>query len=178
MLTLILNKLHPKGSLIILTLSSFLCIFMVMNGSALAATATTQNQAAANCKSDFFGLIPWYGYFPDSAFPPTTDANGNVISKCNVNLSLVNSKDGTINTTNLNSIWLIALALFEDLLVIVGMLAIGFIIYGGIRYTTSQGEPENTKAAYETILNALIGAAIAAIAAVTISFIGNKLGGG
>ncbi len=68
--------------------------------------------------------------------------------------------------------------MFEDLLRIAGIVTAFFIIYGGVRYVTSQGEPENTKAARSTIINALIGAAIAMIAAVLVSFIGSKLGGG
>lgn len=175
-------KLKLQTAVFIRWIAAIICIILAANNVALAAPAlnstnssssststATQSAKATSCKSDFFGLIPWYGYFPDSAFDSAS---------CNVNLSLVNSSDGSINTTNVNSIWLIALALFEDLLIIAGMVTVGFIIYGGIRYITSQGEPENTKAAFSTIINALIGGAIAAIAAVTISFLGNKLGGG
>jgi hypothetical protein len=68
------------------------------------------------------------------------------------------------------------MALFEDLLRVAGMLAIVFIIYGGIRYITSQGEPETTKSARGTIINALIGLAITVAAAATIQFIANSFG--
>lgn len=124
--------------------------------------------AATNtCKSNtFFGLIPWYQYLkvgPDQS------------GKCAVNIDLWSN--GNSNTSNLNAIWLIGLAIFDDLLRVAGMVAVGFIIYGGIRYMTSQGEPETTNAARGTIINALIGLAIAVIAATTVSFIGNSLGG-
>ena len=63
------------------------------------------------------------------------------------------------------------MAIFEDLLRVAGVAAVGFVIYGGFRYTTSQGSPEQTGAALGTILHALIGLAIAIIAATSIAFI-------
>jgi hypothetical protein len=76
-----------------------------------------------------------------------------------------------VNQKTLNVVWLVGLAIFEDLLRISGLAAVGFVIYGGIRYTTSQGSPEQTGAALSTIIHALVGLAIAIIAATSIAFI-------
>lgn len=52
-----------------------------------------------------------------------------------------------------------------------------FVIVGAAKYITSQGEPDRAKQARDSIINALIGLAIAIVAAGVVSFIGNKLSG-
>jgi hypothetical protein len=71
---------------------------------------------------------------------------------------------------------LVALAILDMLLRLAGLIAVAYVIYGGIQYVTSQGEPEGIKNAQNTIINALIGLAITLMAAATISFIGARLG--
>src|SRR5437764_11983375 len=63
--------------------------------------------------------------------------------------------------TSLSDIWLIAAAIIEILLRVAALVAVGFVIYGGAKYITSQGESEATTKARDTIVNALIGLAIA-----------------
>jgi hypothetical protein len=70
------------------------------------------------------------------------------------------------------------LAVVDDLLVIAGLVAVIFVIYGGIRYITSQGSPNETAQAQSTIIYALVGLAIAIIAIPTVSYLGTKLGTG
>jgi hypothetical protein len=55
--------------------------------------------------------------------------------------------------------------------------AVGYVIYGGIQYVTSQGSPDATKKAQQTIINALIGVVLAVLAASIVAFIGNRFGG-
>ncbi len=76
--------------------------------------------------------------------------------------------------TSLTDIWLIVAAIIEILLRIAALAAVVFVIYGGILYTTSQGSPEQTGQAKNTIVNALIGLAIAVIAAATVAFIAGR----
>jgi hypothetical protein len=76
-----------------------------------------------------------------------------------------------------NSLPLIALAAVDILLRIAALIAIGFVVYGGIKYTVSQGEPQALANARETIIGALVGLAIATASTAIISFIGNKIGG-
>lgn len=58
-------------------------------------------------------------------------------------------------------IWTIVLNIIEIAVQVVGYLAIFYIIYGGFRYITSAGAPEAHAAAMKSILNAVIGLAIA-----------------
>lgn len=105
----------------------------------------------------FFGLKPWYQYLETNA-------------QCDV----INFK--VLPTTGVSDFALIALALVDDLLRIAGFVAIGFVIYGGILYVTSQGSPDQTGKAQATIINALLGLVLAILATAFVSFIGNRIG--
>ncbi len=59
--------------------------------------------------------------------------------------------------------------------VVVGILAVIMIIYGGFRYITSAGNPENTKTARNIILYALIGLVIVALAQIIVKFVLSKI---
>lgn len=72
---------------------------------------------------------------------------------------------------------LIGLGVLDILLRLGALVAVGFVVYGGIQYVTSQGEPDKAKKALGTIMNALIGLAITVLAAAVVAFIGNRVGG-
>ena len=57
------------------------------------------------------------------------------------------------------------------LLFILGAIAVIMIIIGGIRYTTSNGDSGNTKAAKDTILYAVVGLIVAILAYAIVNFV-------
>lgn len=118
---------------------------------------------ASGCSKAFFGLIPWYQYL-DVSIDSTT-------GRCEI------KNFTTLAAGHPSSFLLIALAILEDLVRIAGLVAVGFVIVGGINYITSQGSPENTKNAQNTIINALAGLVIALFAATVVAFLGNRIGG-
>ncbi len=69
----------------------------------------------------------------------------------------------------------VTLVIVDDLLKIAGLVAVVYVITGGIKLTTSQGEPDKTKMARESIINALIGLVVAVVAAAVVSYIGSQL---
>ena len=71
----------------------------------------------------------------------------------------------------------IGLAIVDILLRVAILISVGYVIYGGFKYTLSQGDPEGAKVAKKTIINALIGVVITIVAASIVAFIGNSLGG-
>jgi len=105
----------------------------------------------AGCRSSFFGIPSWYKYLQ-------------LDNKCRVTNFVVP-----------DSLLLVALAIVDMLLYVAGIIAVGFVIYGGIRYVTSQGNPEETGKAQATVLNALIGLLLAVIAIATVSFLGSHI---
>ncbi|HSW85247.1 MAG TPA: hypothetical protein VLF79_01370 [Candidatus Saccharimonadales bacterium] len=122
--------------------------------------------APAGCRHDFFGLVTWYHYLPDKDFGVTV--NG-VTYACNINTNFNFISAGG------SDLPLILLAVVDDLLRIAGIVAVAFVFYGAIKYIASQGDPEATARAQGTVINALIGMAIAMVSVAVVSFIGNKL---
>ena len=61
--------------------------------------------------------------------------------------------------------------------VLVGIIAVVFVIIGGYKYTVSQGEPGKVQQAKNTIMYALIGLAVTLLAFAITQFVLNALGG-
>lgn len=139
---------------------------VVIDGAQSGGTSngtTTVNQPSAGGPSgacspgsgSFFGLPPWYKYL-----------DGEIVAgKCSPKLDLAD---------NPGQIAAILLAVAEMLLRVAAIVAVVFVIVGGVRYTTSQGEPDATAGARKTIINALIGLVLAVSAAAVVTFIGGR----
>ncbi len=121
-----------------------------------------QNFAAACPSPGFFDLPTWYRYLPVD--------KSSVTGKCEVQFNLM--EGGKFNGSD---ILLVGLSVIDILLRIAALVAVGFVIYGGIRYITSQGSPDGTKGAQNTIINAVAGLAITMVAAAFVAFIGNTI---
>ena len=67
----------------------------------------------------------------------------------------------SVNITKLNDVWVIALNGVDILLQVVAYAAVGYIIWGGIKYMKSRGEPSAIQNAKDDIMNAIIGLVIA-----------------
>lgn len=116
--------------------------------------------AAKTCSSgDFLGFVSWYHYLDRTA------------DGCDIQ-TFQFFPDG--NTPS--DVPLILIAVIDDLLRLAGIIAVAFVLVGAIQYITSQGNPEDTGKAQSTIMNALIGLAVAVVAVAFVSFLGNKLG--
>lgn len=114
---------------------------------------------AASCNlqggSGGIDFIPtWYQYLKGK-----TDALGECVPDVNIPGDAVN----------------ILLALIEILLTVGGIAAVGFVIYGGIKYILGQGEPDKIKDAQQSILNAVVGLVIMILATSIVKFIGSRL---
>lgn len=106
----------------------------------------------ASCSHGFLGFPHWYQYLQ-------------LDNKCQVT-----------NFQFPQDLLLVALAIVDILLRIAGLVAVIFVIMGGIKYAASQGNPDATANAQSTIISALIGLVIAVIAVTFVTFIGHRLG--
>lgn len=161
-----------KISKALLSLVVFMFLFagiQFMSPGALNKTSTPAagtGSLASRCSKPFLGLKPWFAYLPADAF---ADGSGGG-KTCDVtNFKLL----GDANTKS--HLLPVVLALADTLVRVAGLVAVGFVIAGGILLTTSQGEPEKVKRARETIINALIGLVIAIVATTVVSYIGGRL---
>ena len=108
-----------------------------------------------NPTQSFFGLPTWYKYLggeTDLVDP----------SKC---VPVVHS---------FNDFLAIGLAFIDIMLYVAGFVAVIFVIYGGFLYLTSQGEPDRTSSAKNTLMNAVIGLVIVLIAITVVTFLGSQ----
>ena len=88
----------------------------------------------------------------------------------------VNGRCATVVGLQVADLSLIALAVLDIVLRLAGLVAVTFVVYGGIKFITSQGDPEGSKKARQTIINALIGLVIALFATTLVAFVGTRLG--
>ena len=61
--------------------------------------------------------------------------------------------------------------IFNAVLGLAGALAVVFVVYGGIQYSLSMGEPAKVKQAKDTILYAVIGLVVVMISFTIINFV-------
>ena len=59
---------------------------------------------------------------------------------------------------------------------VIGIVAVIMIILGGVSYTTSQGDPQRTKKAKDTILYGVIGVVVALLAFAIVTFVLTAMG--
>jgi hypothetical protein len=164
--------------LLVLAMGSLSLVIRPAHAAASSPPSAVFEQAAvAGCKKTFFGLVPWYEYmtgeFFSSSAPTSSQSNPCAIKCFNLFNQTVANDCGQKNS----DIPGVLLAVIDDLLRVGGLAAIAFVLVGAFQLVTSQGSAEETVKARSTILNALIGLAIAMTAIAFISFIGSKIGG-
>jgi len=109
--------------------------------------------AAACPGHGFFSFPTWYKYLDC-----TEDANGAELPR----------------VIGINNVWLIVAAVIDMLLRAAAVVAIGFVIFGGVEYITSQGQPDKTAQARSTIINGIIGLVMAVSATAVITFVAHQ----
>ena len=83
---------------------------------------------------------------------------------------LPNSGSSGVTSGNLTNVlyWIYAMG---------GIIAVAVIVYAGIKYVASQGEPTKTKQASQIIAYALIGLIVVLLAGAITAFVSNIIGG-
>lgn len=119
--------------------------------------------AATGCTvqgGSFLGLPKWYAYLQGQQ--TITGDPSNPVTVC------------TPAITQLSDVWLIVAAIIEILLRLGALIAVALVLYGGIQFMLSQGDPGKTKQARGTIINALIGLVISVSAATLVTFVAGQ----
>lgn len=132
-------------------------ILIFSTASALAQSPAASARAASttHCTNSvtFLGIPTWYEYL---TVTERSDGNGCGIDNTNVDPKKV--------------ILLIALAIVDILTRVAAIAAVIFVVYGGVLFVISQGEPGKIVSARKTIVNALIGLVIALLASQIVGF--------
>lgn len=128
-------------------------IFVAAPVAAQSAAPSTPTILAATCQDGiggFLGLRTW-------------DA------------CLNHDASGAPQLTGLSDVWLIILPLLEDAIKVAGYVAAGFVIWGGIKYLKSQGDPTELTASRQTIYNALFGLVLVMLSVAIVNFVAGAL---
>jgi multisubunit Na+/H+ antiporter MnhB subunit len=113
-----------------------------------------------------FSIAAMIGLVTLPLVPATVLAEGSPVDSIQDGVTKVGgTKTGQTDLTDLIKI------IVNIMLFILGAIAVIMIIIGGIRYTTSNGEAANTKAAKDTILYAVIGLVVAILAYAIVNFV-------
>lgn len=123
---------------------------------------------ACALSDSFLGIPTWYKYLDKE-----TDSSG----KCSVVLNSNASGEDSLESANssLNAALPIGVAVLEAILRISGLVAVVMVFWGGFKYITARGNPDNAKGARTTVINAMIGLVIVILATAIVSFIGRSV---
>lgn len=139
------------------SLLSFIAgILVVLGGYSLAPQPQAMACQGGGPGSDthLLGIIPpWHHYL-------TCDGDGGVSN----------------DITDINVIWSIGFAVLEGITATIGLLGVLFVLWGGVKYMTSQGSPDGTAQARKTIVAAIAGIVIGASSTVFVQFAFRTLG--
>jgi hypothetical protein len=128
-------------------------LIMLMLGAAIGINngeiyATSGAEVMAD---SFLGLHPWYEGLP-----------------CGNEGTLVGCKIDENGEMAARVVWTIVLNIVADIALIIGYVAVGFVIYGGITMLTSLGDPGKFAKGRKALIYALTGVAIGILGAVII----------
>jgi hypothetical protein len=121
-----------------------------------------------------FGLVAAPLALPVAAY---ADATSQIQNGLACGSDLKTTTDGTCDTSDSSGLNLpkVMKTIINIFSVIVGFVAVIMIIIGGIRYITSGGDSSNISGAKNTIVYAIIGLIIVALAQVLVHFVLNNL---
>ncbi len=138
-----------------------LFIFSIISTSFIVAAVffmPQQQVSACDDRGTFLSFPRWYEYLE-------------VDSECNVSAIRYDGGSGEINLGA--TVGAILLAVTEILLRVSGIVAVGFIVYGGVQFTMSQGAPDRLQASKQIIMNGIIGLVIAVLAVAIVNLVSN-----
>jgi len=154
------------------------CSSLPANAAAKKSAPTTSSSSVpADCAQSFFGLSPWYKYLGPNfkSDLPDKKVGGPCEIQCFHIVRVPKEQSNGCGRENASDIPFVLLAVVDSLLRVAGIVAVAFVLVGAFRYISSSGNPEETARAQSTIINALIGVAIAVVSIAFVVFLGNQL---
>lgn len=110
---------------------------------------------------------------PAFAAADTSDIQGNLCTGASLSVSSgAGCSSTSAGTDKINTIITTVVNIFS---VVVGVVAVIMIIVGGFRYITSGGDSNNVSGAKNTIIYAIIGLVVVALAQFIVQFVLNKV---
>lgn len=126
------------------------------SGNSGGSSGSSGSNGSGSCEHSILGLRPWYSGLPMGAncTLQSPDEDGMAIY-----------------------VWTIVLNVLSDVFVVAGYLAIGFVVYGGVQYMISAGDPGKVARGKKMLVSAATGLVIALLATVIVNIIISVLAG-
>ena len=121
----------------------------------VGAVKMKEGNIDTTCEKNLFGMRPWYA--------------GLSVKDTQTNKCVIGTPDDDNEVVKM--VWVIVLNVMVDISVIIGYLALGFVIYGGYLYILSGGDAGKVAKGKKTLLGAVIGVAISLLASVIVNTI-------
>lgn len=132
----------------------YISLFLIATVFSSVLLVPTAHAAGSSCGGSFLGIPPWHdGLCKDGK------------------VQVDRGKDGIAN-----GITRIALNVFGIILYVISYIAVAMVIFGGIKYVISTGDPTKATAARQTIQNALIGLLLGLSALAIVNFVSERIG--
>lgn len=136
-------------------MKKILSIFaMIFVGSSFLVLAQPNYASAASCNQTFFGMPAWHRGLTDE----------------NCNIKKI-SEDGEGGVTLTQFFWTVVANIIDCVFRIAGTAAVGFIVYAGFLYMLATGDSGRVAAAKTTLINAVVGLAIAILASTIVNLV-------
>jgi hypothetical protein len=167
----VISGLNLKRAVLVLAVS-----FNMMLGLAALPPSQVSAAVAEDCNTSrwFLGIPTWYKYLDiEDRNPAQGEADCHLVLP-----TVTRQREGgpPLQETDYSKvIGPVLLAGFEIMLYLGGLIAVGYIIYGGFQYLISQGEPDRMKNARTTIVNAIVGLIIVMISSGAVNLIGRSI---
>jgi hypothetical protein len=181
-------KVFKAGAILAATITIMAASLFVFSGVVAADLAskklgdecTDYGKDSSFLDASFLGLPVWYKYLNGEVVAQPKLEGGKFVLDLDDPSKYEKSCQPVIKNESgedipLTSILAIGMAILEILTRLAGLVAFGYLMYGGFMYLTSSGEAEQAKKAGATLLNAAIGLAIAISATTVINFVANRL---
>jgi len=112
---------------------------------------------------------------PASVSASSANIQGNLSCGVSLNASGSNTDCSTSTSTGAGKVQGIVTDMINIFSVVVGIISVIMIIYGGFKYITSGGDSGNVTGAKNTIIYAVIGLVVVALAQFIVQFVLNKV---
>lgn len=123
---------------------SIVAVLLMAMANVVTVMPSEASAASGTCTSHFLGVKAWYDGL--------TGTNCDILSPT--------EKFGGGDDAVRKYVWTIALNITSMILGIVGYLAIGLVMWGGIQYITAQGDVSKAVRGKKTVTNSIIGLVI------------------
>lgn len=139
----------------------FATVMTIWSGFSMLLPLSAGALSVADCQKSLFLIFrPWY--YGQVEVINETQLDGSVVQRCSVKTPENESEISIF-------VWSIVLNVLSILFSLIGLLALGFVIFGAYLYVLARGDPGRIAKGKNTVIRALIGLVICILASLIVN---------